>query len=288
MTPGTKTLIGALSLMLLARAGDIAATTTSGIRGVVRDVSDEPVPGAAVVLTHQEFGTKLTLETDKKGKFLQVGIKAGAWELLVEKRGFAENRQSVKLALGKTTAVDVVLQADVPAAGAAAVESFSLGGAALSKEAATAYETAQRALAAGDTKAARTALESVVALAPEVAVPHFALAQLQRDAREPALAEATLRRGLELDPSLADGWLALGELQSEADRLDDALASFQKAVLAKPDHARAHSKLAMAFVMKQDFAGAIPELERYLALDPDAADAASKRSLLEECRKFAK
>lgn len=61
---------------------------------------------------------------------------------------------------------------------------------------------------------------------------------------------ADLKEALELDPSLADAWEALGVIYEKSDRLDEAIAATQKLVEIQPDEVMGHTNLSRFYMKK--------------------------------------
>ena len=79
------------------------------------------------------------------------------------------------------------------------------------------------------------------------------------------------RRALSIDPDLADAHTWLGAALLNLGRTDDAMAAMREAIRLEPDNGQSHQALARAYwVGKGDFASAIPEFERAIALNPEA------------------
>jgi tetratricopeptide (TPR) repeat protein len=79
------------------------------------------------------------------------------------------------------------------------------------------------------------------------------------------------QRALEIDPDLADAHVWMGSALSTLGRTDEAIAAIRKGLRLEPDNGQAHQALARAlWVGKGDFAAAIPEFERSIALNPEA------------------
>ncbi len=79
------------------------------------------------------------------------------------------------------------------------------------------------------------------------------------------------RRALSIDPDLADAHTWLGAALLNLGRIDEAMVAMREAIRLEPDNGQAHQALARAYwVGKGDFASAIPEFERAIALNPDA------------------
>lgn len=266
-----------------------AGVTTAGIQGLVRDDQGQPLADAEVVLQHQTYGTESRLKTSDKGKFIQIGLKPGPYTVTVTRDGFAPWSQAMHLALAKVTPVEVVLTSASALApgGEQAAPEFKLGDVKLSQEAAEAYQKAQAALKSGATDEAMAALESLVALEPNMPDPYFELARIERQSGRLDPAAQHLQKGLDLRPTDLTGWLVLGEIEADRNQAEASVTAYRKAAELAPNDPRPYRKLSMALLLGQDFAGAAAAIEKYLALAPDAPDAAQKKQMLEECRSLA-
>jgi tetratricopeptide (TPR) repeat protein len=91
-----------------------------------------------------------------------------------------------------------------------------------------------------------------------------------------AQAESITRRGLELDPDSADGYVILGMTLLRLNRTDEAEKSAREALLRDPNHADAYLVLADTCARRQNYQQQIQHLETYLKLDP--AGPASRRA----------
>src|SRR6185503_20685753 len=89
------------------------------------------------------------------------------------------------------------------------------------------------------------------------------------------------RRALSIVPDLADAHTWLGAALLNLGRTDEAMAAMREAVRLEPDNGQAHQALARAYwVGKGDFASAIPEFEKAIALNPEAGYSYLQLSLL--------
>lgn len=89
------------------------------------------------------------------------------------------------------------------------------------------------------------------------------------------------RRALALDPELADAHMWLGSSLLNLGKVDEAISEIREAIRLEPDNGQAHQALARAlWVGKGDFAAAIPEFERAIALNPEAGYSYLQLSLL--------
>ena len=91
----------------------------------------------------------------------------------------------------------------------------------------------------------------------------------------PTQAEAVTRRGLELDPNAADGYVILGMALLRLDRTDEAERSAREALVRNPNDADAYLVLADACARRQNYQEQLQDLDTYLKLNPSGP--ASKR-----------
>lgn len=77
------TYFGALLALVLLCAGVAAAQGNNRIDGQVLDDQGKPMPGAAVTLKSEDSGQTYSYKTDKDGKFIQLGLRAGIYDVSV-------------------------------------------------------------------------------------------------------------------------------------------------------------------------------------------------------------
>jgi tetratricopeptide (TPR) repeat protein len=74
--------LGVLALICIC-AGAAAAQGNNRVDGQVLDLEAKPLPDATVALKSEDSGQVYTLKTDKNGKFVQVGLKGGIYDVTV-------------------------------------------------------------------------------------------------------------------------------------------------------------------------------------------------------------
>jgi tetratricopeptide (TPR) repeat protein len=116
----------------------------------------------------------------------------------------------------------------------------------------------------------------VLAMAPHRPGLHFRLGRVllaragQPNADPGAEAEALKEFGLELqnDPTNADAAYEIGEMRRKAGQIDQAVASFRRAVESYPAFEEALVGLGRTLVASGDPAGAVPHLRKAVTLNP--------------------
>jgi tetratricopeptide (TPR) repeat protein len=78
--------------------------------------------------------------------------------------------------------------------------------------------------------------------------------------------ESLLQKSIELDPTLAEGQLQLGNLYSDQSKYAEAIPRYKRAIELNADLADAHYRLGQAYVRTGDKDRAQPELQLYQQL----------------------
>ncbi len=112
---------------------------------------------------------------------------------------------------------------------------------------------------------AEAAAARAVALAPQLAEPHLALAQVRYQAGDEVAAVPSVRRALRLVPTCADAHDLLGRILSETTRFADARRHLETAVELEPDHHLPVLALCRTYELSGDHAS----LERFIEARPD-------------------
>jgi TolB-like protein/Flp pilus assembly protein TadD len=117
---------------------------------------------------------------------------------------------------------------------------------------------------------ARAAVDRALTLDPQLAEGHVALAEIQlSDETDFAAAEASLRRALDLLPGNADTHAHLGHFLAMVGRLEEAIAVRQRSVELDPLSEQAHLGLADTLFLAGHHAEAGHELNRIRELAPN-------------------
>jgi len=121
-------------------------------------------------------------------------------------------------------------------------------------------------------KEAAAAATRHLAVEPESAKAHIALAfaQSQLDADDAAVASA--ETAVRLDPESAHGHYVLALMQAANGHSKAAWASLERCLESDPEEADAHGLHATLLLERGDRTGALAAIDRALSLDPDDAD----------------
>ena len=297
----------AAALLLFAVAPALAQR--GAIRGKIVDPDGNPVPGVQVsIILLDGGGRPVNIETNDKGEFLRAGLPVQMYRVSFELEGWEPLQAMVSISSGGQSFINETL--------------FPLPEGVLSQAQADRadghLQAAQDAYQDGDFARAVTEFNGFLELMPNSGPAHFNLAAAQERLDDHASAIASYEKAYELDPSMGEGLLAVADLHgrqkdwdqalaafdrvmelvegnavrlfnyavyaSNADRVDVADEFYEKAAAADPEFAPAFLQIGMAKAREEDREGAIAAFERYLELDPDGAQAAAIRDILDQLR----
>jgi tetratricopeptide (TPR) repeat protein len=120
-------------------------------------------------------------------------------------------------------------------------------------------------------------------IAPNRAELHASMATIYEKQGNQAAAQAEYKALAEADPQhAAVTWFNIGAIAKNNDRNEEAVKAFQKAIEIDPAYAVAHRELGYALVKQGDFKGAVTHFNKYLQLNPTAADAGEIRAMAKQ------
>ena len=130
------------------------------------------------------------------------------------------------------------------------------------------YVLGQAYIQTGQADRAREALASVFGVPPATAAAHLFAAQTMIRLQHEPLAEAELKRAIELQPDLPRAHFLLGQIALFRGRLDESAALTQKEIAISPGDAMAFYQLGDVYVRQSNWDAAIAALQRSLWLNP--------------------
>jgi hypothetical protein len=114
--PYAVVLVLALLVTLLAATPGWAQESRGSIVGRVTDASGAVIPGAAVEVTNQAMGTKLSLSTNEAGLYQASYLIPGAYQIVVQAPGFKKYvRDGVQVRVGDRLEINIMLEVGAPA-----------------------------------------------------------------------------------------------------------------------------------------------------------------------------
>jgi len=319
----------------VAMLGTIAlpaeAQLMRGLRGRVVDESGQPVADATVKLVYSgEARASVTYETKtgSNGTWLYATIPqpyTGTWNLVVTKDDMSAMMSGVPAELGGQTDVgDIILRAGGPPPNmaTAAMSAEEMAAASANRERLNAMaDEANAAMDAGNYDEAIGKITALIAEIDGCGLCYVMLGHAQQRKGDPAAAEQSFLRAIEVDPEEGSAYEALATIYNsqgkfeEAGRMNEratellgagggsadpvaaynqgiilwnqgrtgeAKPFFQRARELDPTMANAHFWYGLALVSEGNLADAKEPLQTYLKLDPTGENAESAKGLLSE------
>ncbi|HEU4929581.1 MAG TPA: tetratricopeptide repeat protein [Candidatus Krumholzibacteria bacterium] len=284
-------------------------------KGSVVDAAGKPIPSVRITLRDVATGSRIEFTSKEDGTFDRRMIPHARYEAFFEKPGYSTHTQEFDWSNAprelETVEAKVVLRSEADAAKKA-----------MGEKAAKLYEQSYQALEQNDCATASSKASEILKLGAgeyEYAV-RFILARCH--ALQNRLPEATgeYRRVLALKPEFFEAQFDLASVLEKQGQHEDALREYEKAAALKPQdaearynvgamllkqnrydqalphleaaasidstHALASKALGFAYLQseKKDLTAARRYFERYLALEPNAPDAAEIRGLVAELK----
>lgn len=282
-----------LGLVLLA-PGFAQAQDWKGsgrVEGRVLTPDGTPVVGATVKLVHTGRGAGPTIKTDKKGRWAYLGLIAGTWNVDVEAPGYAVRQ------------VSFTLQSEASHLDPMEIRLDKSGPAPVPPEVLETVKKADEAYKAGRFAEAQAEYEKLLALRPDLATTIHqqmgfsliqqkkypeALEHLQKVvdadpanapirviAAQAALSGGLVERGLGLLKTLdesavktPDVFFNIGVALINANRPEDAIGYFGKAVALDAAYADGYFRRGLAYLQLGKTVEAKADLEKFVTLAP--------------------
>jgi tetratricopeptide (TPR) repeat protein len=308
-------LTAAALLVALVVAAAPAAAQTGRIGGSVKDQNNKPLKGATVTAENPSAApSSFTATTDGNGRYSIIGLRSGQWKITASAPGFeaSSGNVGVKTIGAPMPPVDFVLApgAAGPTGALAGVNTKELQG-----ELQAAMDLAN----AGQHDAAIVAYNAIIEKTPALTLIHGQIAIVQRLKKDYDGAIESYKKVIAADPNndrakidigmtyLEKGDFAaaetallevatsvnanrevfynLGEVKFAKGETDEAVKYYQRAVDMDANWGKPLFKIGLARLQKADSAGAIEIMEKVIAVDPNSAEAAQAKALIEQLKK---
>lgn len=101
-------------VLMFSSAIMMAQVTTSSIKGLILDETNQPLPGANIVVVHTPTGTTYGVATNFDGRFNLINLRVGGpYKVTISYVGYKEQvLDNIYLTLGKTQNIDITMNAD--------------------------------------------------------------------------------------------------------------------------------------------------------------------------------
>jgi tetratricopeptide (TPR) repeat protein len=294
---------------------------TGAVSGVVRYLDGKPVRDAHVDLRNTVTGaTVASGYTTTNGSYEFMAVPNGMYEVVVS-AGLVQTSERVQVS---SMDANVNLQLAAPEAadtGAGDRSTVSVAQMKVPEKARDAFKKAEKALAKHDIDEANKQCARALELFPKFPQALTLRGVLKLDGGQAEQALADLERAVEIDSGYAMGEIVLGATYNNLSRFNDAIRVLDRGVALAPASWQGYFELGRAYLGKSDFkaalrqldkaAGLAPhdyaplhlvranlhlaqknypeamnELEAYLQVDPQGAESAHARKVLDQVRSF--
>lgn len=204
-----------IALAVFLMSAVMASAQTGGVRGRILDEAGKPLEGVAVKM---EFQGGVTLafdsKTNKKGEFMQIGMRPGQWKFTYNKDGYAVFAAPLRISLGDATvAPDVKMQPKTQAAAAGGGDDIQkMFGAAVAKLQANNYD------------GAIADFDALLAKSPGLAEAHYNKAFALMQKKDLPAAETSAKKAIEARADYPDAKVLLSNIYAAQGMKDKALA----------------------------------------------------------------
>ncbi len=280
----------------------LATAQDSRFRGTVKDEEGDPIPKAKLTLTLVARNLNFSFESNNKGKFYRRGIEPGDFLLNVEAKGFDPFQQEVYFSVGEEYTLDIILVKKLSEEEAKntfllgvqlyqegkydlAIENFE----AVLKEnpdfAEGYYNIGMAYLKKGDLDNAITQMSKAIELKPDFVQAYFGLGQVYMEKGEKKKATEVFQQAVDAAPGEASTYVNLGIFYFTNNEDDLALEALLKAKDINPSLPQTYYQLGLVYTRKGELDKTMECFEKFLELAPQAQEAATVKSLLEELKK---
>ena len=316
-------LFRAAIVFALSLAGAAPVLAQSGmVKGKVLDAQGNPVADAKVELISAETdGRRFETKTDKKGEFVQIGLRSGAYKVTASKDKVGSQTLPANVRQGGSgTSVEFKLSpvSNISAADVKKMQAMMAS-----------FQAANAALEAKNPDLAITKYQEAIAVQADCKECYVGIGDAQADKKAYAEAEAAYTKASTIDPNYAEAYRGLASVYNAQKKYDlaqqagakygqlapsagagggggaeaaynqgvilfnsqkyqEAKAQFEAAVKANPNMALAQYQLGMTSLNLGQIPEAVKALEAYLQLEPNGDKAAEVKTALPALKSMVK
>ncbi len=278
------------------------------IEGIVTDKEGNPIAKVAVTIVSSKMSSrKFRVTTKKDGKFTQIGIWPGYYQVSFTKSGFAPQSHEVRVSISESTRLDIKLEKVQEAAerSLSAADKLFIKGSNFYEtgkyeEAVLAYKEAIELNSTQwgyyfnlglaykkneNREASVEAFQEALKLNPKSYSCNNELGEAMAKREEYDKAKTFYLNASELSPSDPDAFYNLGVVLTNLGKPEEAFKYFLKAVGVQENYADAYYQIGTIYISKGQTADAIKNLEKFVELAPEHQNAKIAKQLLEYLKK---
>jgi Tfp pilus assembly protein PilF len=278
------------------------------VRGIVTDSQGNPLEKVAVsIISVRTVSQRYETTTGKDGKFAQIGIQPGYYQIVFKKEGFVTKAQEIHIEIASDTNLEIKLETadqvamkSLSAADKAFANATNLYNKQNFQEAVAGFEEAIKlnpdnwayyfnlGLALkklNKTDEAKAAFKKAVELNPDSFSANKEMGEILAREGDFAAAAEYYKKAVTISPSDPDGHYNFGVCLVNLGQSEEAFSQFQKTIELKPDYAEAYFQLGSLYISQNKTKEAIESLKKFIQLAPQDEKAALAKQLLEYLKK---
>jgi tetratricopeptide (TPR) repeat protein len=297
-----------LMLLICLFSLHLWASIQGKIEGIVIDNSGNPIEKVTVSIISSRISSRhYEVRTNKEGKFAQVGLWPGYYQISFKKEGYMPVSQEVKVNIDESTSLEVKMEKaeEILARSLSKADKLFQKGNKLyeEKKYREAIHNYEEAISLNSTQwgyhlnlglaykkmeikeEALAAFRQAVELNPESYSSNKELGETLAQSGNFGKAKKFYQKAAELSPDDPDAFYNLGVCLTNLGESEEALENFLKAVKIKEDYADAYYQLGTLYIGQNKTDEAVECIEKFLELAPDHEKADLARQLLDYLKK---
>ena len=278
------------------------------IEGTVTDSSGNPLEKVTITITSLKASTgHVNLKTDKKGKFIQVGLWPGRYQVSLKKSGYLPVSYEVRVRIAESTKLAIkmekaeeAMERSLSKADRLFLKGYKLYEQSKYEEAALAYEEAAKLSSTqwgyffnlglaykkhDKTEEAVAAFRKAIELNPDSFSSNKELGEVLGQSENYEEAKVYYQKAIEISPDEPDAFYNLGVCLMNLGESVEALNAFLKAMEIKEDYVEAYYQIGTIYIGQNRTEEAVKSLEKFLELAPEHEKADIAQQLLDYLKK---
>jgi len=301
-----KAIIGGCMLALISLS---ALSQVQGkIEGIVTDKEGNPLENVVVSIMSTKITTRhFENKTNKEGKFIQVGLWPGFYQVSFKKSGYLSSSNEVKVSIAESTRLVVTMEKAEKALErmlSDADKLFLQGNKLYAEEkyekAASSYEEAIKLNESqwgyhfnlglclkkmGNIEDSIAAFQKALELNPESFSCNKELGEALAKTDDYSKAKEYYLKAIEISSDDSDAFYNFGVVLTNLGESEEALKQFLKAVELNKDYAEAYYQIGTIYIGQNNVEEAVKNLEKFLEIAPDHKNAEIAKQLLSYLKK---
>lgn len=296
-----KKIFTALLLIILISPLCLAGVQGS-IRGIVTEKNGNPIAGVKITIVSMQYSAvKITVNSNKKGEFIQIGLQPDYYQIKAEKDGYFPVVFERKVGIQETVDASFEMEEGKYFVGESPGEKdFKRGNEWFAQEK---YEESAKSYQEAVNKEPNEPIyynnlgivliklerfdeaiefyKKMLEIQPESYSANKRIGELYGLKKEYREALPYFSKAVELSPNDPEAFYNLGACLMNTGANTKALEAFSKTVEIKPDHSLAYYQVGMIFVNQNRKEEAIKNLEKFLELAPNDPYAPVAQKIIE-------